>query len=145
MQHSQNLGNHTRKIAHKFIAKPPFHRGIYHQCSILCRLRTEREVGPRTRWIIAFHRSDMKVHWTVIHRRFAISKSSLESERLDTNWAIIQSVLKDMMIAICTTYADSLMIPHPAFFPDINLSQCNEVLLLFFRPTLAIVWQTHFV
>jgi hypothetical protein len=86
MQHSQGLGNHARKIAHKLIANPIDLSGIYHQCTVLHRLWAKREVGPGTRWKIAFHRSGRKVYRTIVQRRFTIFKSGLESERLDANW-----------------------------------------------------------
>ncbi len=145
MQYSLNLGNYTRKIAYKCIANPFSLSSIHHQCAVLCGLRAEQEVGPGMRWKVTFHRSDVKVDRTILHGRFAISTSSFESERLDTNWVMVQSVLKDMMVDIRTTYADLSICVCPMFSPDINLTPYNVIHLLFRRPLWAIISQTSFV
>ncbi len=89
LQHSQNLGNHTRNITDESITHVLALSGSHHRSTVLRRLRAEREVGPRAGYATAFHRSNMKVCWTVIRRRFAVSKVCLEYERLDTSWVAI--------------------------------------------------------
>ncbi len=85
MQYSRNIGSHTREIAHESVAHAFTLGSSHHQCAIFCRLRTEREVGPGARWEIAFHRSHVKVYQVIVRRRFAVSKASPKSERVDTN------------------------------------------------------------